>query len=210
MATQVTAVRARKSYECEKCGKKIQPGEMYRWYKLGFRSNLRRTRCMQPVCTPKRSELVTSKLSAVYAAVEDAEADINACDTVDGVEAAVASVGDICREIAEEYREAAVNPDTGVEFNPDNIERADTLDGIADELESWSCDADEREECSIHGSDWVDEREDLDTADCTDCTEEESCELHADECEECEESRELWLDGIRTAGHDALYDIVSV
>lgn len=215
MAARVETAKARKEYTCEKCGKAINKGDTYKWFKVGFRSNYRHTRCDAYVCSPKRSELTTSKLADVYGAMEEAESEIEGAETVEDVEAAVQQVAETCRTVADEYREAAVNPNTGVEFNPDNIERADELDGIADELESWSCDADDREECPVHGDQWTDTvddiqvRMDLTKESLLTVVETDSDEEDEDECT-CEETLENWLDGIRTAGQDALNDLVTV
>lgn len=117
------------------CGREITAGESYHFWK--FRYGSRQVRCAKHY--PKQSELTQSKLSTVYAAVEDASEAIALATGLEEVAEAVHRVGESAREVADEYREAAEN----FGGQGENAERADELEGWADELESWEPDVDE-------------------------------------------------------------------
>lgn len=132
---------------CARCGDDIEVGQ--RIYKWGFRYG--GPRYQHVGCGPVRpSQLTQSKLSAVYAAQESAEDQLDLIDSahfetspgdLEGVlEPIVSEVAEAVREVEQEYRDAAeAMGDAGAE----NEERADELDGWADDLESFSLDADE-------------------------------------------------------------------
>lgn len=169
--------------ECGKCHTPLPKGSAYRWFTVGFRSTYKQRRCMSPDCTPKPSELESSKVSAVYAAQE--EFDVSDLTLVSDIEQAVHEVGEQVREVAEEYREAAINPNTGEIFNTDSDERADLLESGADELEDWSHD-EEFEPCEKH------EEEDIPD------------EGPAYECKDCEEGWAQFIEDARTAAAEAV------
>src|SRR5436853_7182846 len=54
------------------CGKEIQPGEAY--FTWSFRYGGRQVRCLEH--PPKQSELTQSKMSTVYAAIEEIDNDM--------------------------------------------------------------------------------------------------------------------------------------
>jgi hypothetical protein len=179
--TETVKDRPLPNYKCGKCGTEIKVGDPYRWFQVGFRSHYKQVRCVEISCSPKTSELESSKLSSVYAAIEDAEATIAEADEPDEIESAVQDVANTVREVADEYREASVNPNTGAVFNTEAEERADTLDSSADELESWSHTQDqEPETCEEHSGD------------------------DEDDCEECQELRDSWIEAIRGEAIDAV------
>lgn len=111
------------------CGKKIEPGERY--YQFSFRYGGTHFRCAAHY--PRPSELTQSKMSAVYAAIEDAEDQlINAgLDDMAGIIEAVAEAVD---EVASEYRDAG---EAMGEAGYENQERADELDGWSSELQGF-------------------------------------------------------------------------
>lgn len=152
-----TVMRAQKDQgACEKCRTPLPKGSPYRWFKVGFRSRYKHRRCMSPACAPRPSELESSKLADVYSAQEDAEANIDAAGDVEDVKVAVQEFVDRVNEVAEEYREAATNPNTGSVFNPEAEERADNLESAASDLDGWEPDtevlsAEDGEECSHCG-----------------------------------------------------------
>ena len=122
---------------CERDGTLINKGEPYRWFKVGFRSNYKHIRCMKPECTPRPSELESSNLATAYAAQEDALDSANSVDNPDDAQQVVDEFSSALQELAEEYRTASENPNTGVVFNTDAEERADTLESAAGELDGF-------------------------------------------------------------------------
>jgi hypothetical protein len=118
------------------CGKVIEPGERY--FQFSFRYGGTHYRCAEH--RPRQSELTQSKMSAVYAAIEDAEDNLGEAGTVEEVRGLVEAVTEVVTEVAEEYREAAESFGGAGE----NAERADELESWASELEDF--DPDEPEE----------------------------------------------------------------
>lgn len=108
------------------CGKEIQPGENY--WTWSFRYGGRQVRCTEH--PPKQSDMTQSKMGEVYAAVEEAEVDLVAATTIDDIKDAVQSVSEVAQQVVEEYREAAEH----FGGQGENAERADELEGWADEL----------------------------------------------------------------------------
>lgn len=123
---------------CGRCGKKIEIGEHY--LSWSFRYGGVRYRCLDH--PPRPSDLTQSKLSAVYAAQEDAEDEIPQIvvedghsneDAIESVREVIQRVIDQIYETAEEYREAAEY------FNGEgeNAERADELEAWSGDLENF-------------------------------------------------------------------------
>lgn len=115
------------------CGHEIQPGETY--FKFEFRYGGFHFRCKDHY--PLRSELTQSKMAEVYAAIEDAETSIAQAEAVDDVNASVQTVGETVSSVASEYRDAAEAMGSA---GGENEEKADALEGWAQELESWEAD----------------------------------------------------------------------
>jgi hypothetical protein len=133
--------------ECGRCGKPLPKGSAYRWFTVGFRSTFKQRRCMDIACDPKSSELESSKLAGIYALQEGF--DVSTYTTIDDIKTAVQEVADGVREIADEYTEASINPNTGDVFNTDAEERAQILEGAADELDNFEVES-EFEPCDDH------------------------------------------------------------
>ncbi len=149
LARVKTVTKSLKPYECGKCKTELPKGSAYRHYKIGFRSRFRHIRCMEPVCTPKASELESSKLSGVYAAQEDALASVEDASTLEEITGALESCAEAIREVATEYSDAAeAMGDAGYEMQ----EKADALESAADELESADiAEPDEEADCGDCG-----------------------------------------------------------
>jgi hypothetical protein len=119
---------------CEQCARVIEPGQPYlQW---SFRYGGTHYRCTDH--PPRPSDLTQSKLAEVYAAIESAEDGLPAAEDAEAVGDLVAEVKDAVYQVAEEYREAA-EPFGG---EGENAERADELEGWAQELESFYPDTD--------------------------------------------------------------------
>jgi len=137
---------------CAKCGKKIQAGAPYRWWK--FRYGGKRLRCME--CpSPRPSELTNSdKLSRCYEAGESISDAIEAFRKdyeIENLRGAMEEAAGQIREVAEEYRESAANVESGMNGNRMPIcdeleEKADNLESKADEIESAAGDLEEFDE----------------------------------------------------------------
>jgi len=157
---------------CEKCGVELPKGSAYRYFYVGYRSNAKRVRCAKPECTPRPSELESSKLAEVYAAQEDAQDQLDRLDiasTKEEITEIVSNFGDRVQEVADEYADASTN-DNGTTFNTTAEERGETLSGVAGEILNFSvsdstlpCDS-----CEGDGTTLVNENTG-DTEDCPDC-----------------------------------------
>lgn len=138
--------RAQKDQDkCAGCGKALPAGSEYRYYKPGFRSRTKIRLCMSESCTPRRSQLESSKLSEAYAAIETAEDRLNDTGTPDEpVVLTVEDVQEIIDECASEIRRISEEYEASIEAAPmleDTIrEKIEQLDQFADELESLSLD----------------------------------------------------------------------
>lgn len=131
--------------KCSGCGKELPAGSEYRYYKPGFRSRTKIRICMSESCTPRRSQLESSKLSEAYAAIEDAEDRLSVTGTPEEPAVlTVEEVQEIIDDCASEIRRISEEYETSIEAAPmleDTIrEKIDQLDQFADELESLSLD----------------------------------------------------------------------
>ena len=132
--------------KCGKCGDDLPKGQPYRWYSVGFRSHYASKRCMKSTCSPRQSELESSKLSSVYSAQEGAEDELAALRNGEpqdqqAVQDVMTGFAEAVRETADEYREAdeAIG---GGGTGTISEERADLLNEAADELDGFSPQAD--------------------------------------------------------------------
>jgi hypothetical protein len=142
MAAKIHSVtKSMKEVECTKCHDTIPVGSPYQYFKPGYRGRLKVRRCMKPACTPKRSELDTSKLAEVFAAQEDAEATINEATEIPEIVTAVEAVKEEAERIQQEYQDAV---DAAPMMNGQMEERMSALDTYVNELEGF--DAGETEE----------------------------------------------------------------
>jgi DNA-directed RNA polymerase subunit RPC12/RpoP len=117
-------------FKCSGCGTEILPGMAYKWAQPGFRSHSRVVKCS--ACSFRRSELTTSLMAEVYAAIEEAEDNIAGFTWEDGTDALdqeLSNVRDARDSVVEQYT-AAAEPFGG---QGENQERAD-------ELEDWDLD----------------------------------------------------------------------
>lgn len=131
VATKTKSNRG-KPYTCIGCRKPIVAGEEYSEWSF-FRSSPSRkhTACGRP----RQSELTQSKLSSVYAAMEDAEVSIASATEKEDIASALESVAQAARDVAEEYQEAMDAMGAAGEGGS-NEERKDALEEFADELEN--------------------------------------------------------------------------
>lgn len=130
--------------KCSGCGKELPAGSEYRYYKPGFRGRTKIRMCMSDSCTPRRSQLESSKLSEAYAAIEHAEDQLNATGNGEGYVLTVENVQEIIDECASEIRNLSEEYEQSIEAAPmleDSVrEKIELLDQFADELESLSLD----------------------------------------------------------------------
>ena len=146
-------------------------GDPYRWVKFNRRP--RNVRCMAKGCAFRRSDLTTSdKLGRVYDA-QDAASDAVAAWTGEGDDAAdeltqsLADLASELREVASEYTESADAMESAFTGGSPTIddcrEKAEALEGWADELEStdfdtWGSDSEDAGD-EAHAA-WLDEQRD--------------------------------------------------
>jgi hypothetical protein len=96
---------------------------------------------MKTTCSPKPSERESSNLSTVYAAQESALSELDSLEhsedhDVEQINQVISTYAEAVREVADQYREADDN--FGGSGATQSAERADTLEGSADELENFS------------------------------------------------------------------------
>lgn len=102
-----TVQRAAKDQgECSKCHEPLPKGCAYRYYRPGFRSRVKIRVCMKTECTPRQSELDSSKLSDALAAIESARDEIEAAETVEAVREALETCAGAINDVAQEYEDA--------------------------------------------------------------------------------------------------------
>lgn len=126
--------------KCSGCNKELPVGSEYRYYKPGFRSRVKIRICMSDNCTPRRSQLESSKLSDAYSAVEHAEDRLN--DTGTPENTTVEEIQEIIDECASEIRNVAEEYEASIEAAPmleETVrEKIERLEEFADELDSVS------------------------------------------------------------------------
>lgn len=140
--------KSRKDNVCGNCRTALPKGSAYRWFTVGFRSNYKRVRCMSSACSPKQSELESSLLSEVYAAMESAEETINGTEPgdYDGIRDAFNEVNEAIQSVASQYREQ--DEAFGGYGSTPGAERADTLESA--EVDDILTDDDFDEWCDDH------------------------------------------------------------
>lgn len=190
--------KVRKDWTCEKCGAAIRKGQDGRIsFAVGFRG-YEHTRCTKPECAPTRSELESSAVASVYAAIDDV--DFDQLDSKEDIEYAVQEVAEAISEVADEYEQNEM-----FEINPDLQERVETLRAAEAEVDVWEFDGDEEPE------------EDEECQDC-DGTGEVEVEVDGSDvpnqepCENCDGTghvdntgaRDEWLESVREAAREVL------
>jgi hypothetical protein len=133
--------KAGKSIECGRCEAPIVPGELYYFFSVGFRGS-KRYRCK--LHRPKQSELCGSKLSGVYAAIEDVEEVLTTATTPEEIAEALESAASDVESVRDEYQESYDNlgdnfqngqPGDDIQEKIDACEEfAQTLSDAADEV----------------------------------------------------------------------------
>lgn len=177
--------------KCEKCGTELPKGTGYRYFYVGFRSNVKHVRCMKAECSPRQSERESSKVATWYAAQESFEDRIDQATDKDEIESAVQEAGAAARELADEYREAADAWESG---NETLEEKAEHWESQADEIENWSYDGDEEpEKCPRHEDDG----------------EEHDSQVY-ENCSECQHVRSEWLEEVREAAREAVNNVETI
>ena len=184
--------KARKDQgKCEKCGTPLPVGSAYRYFYVGFRSNWKHVRCMAAACAPKQSELESSKLAQVYAAMEDFEENLDGYSDWDEIQSGLADLAQSVRDVAEEYREASEDENGNV-FNTMAEERAEALDSAADEFED--IDVEDEAECETCEGNGEVEAHDEDGSDIM------------VECPDCDGTGHD-IEAMREAARSAIYDV---
>jgi hypothetical protein len=95
--------KAGKEIKCGRCQAPIVPGENYFYFSVGFRGP-KSIRCKDH--RPKQSELCGSKLSGVYAAIEDVEEVLKTATTPDEIADALESAASDVESVRDEYQES--------------------------------------------------------------------------------------------------------
>lgn len=123
---------AGKPYDCDRCDKKIMPGQSYYAWSFRFGGTHRQH---TEHGMPKRGQLTQSKLSAVYHAVDDAEDTIQAAGTADEIAEVLSGVRDTVDEVKQEYEDACEAMGAAGESGQSR-EYADELESFSSELDS--------------------------------------------------------------------------
>lgn len=119
------------------CGREILPGEKY--HQFTFFRGAAQFRCADHY--PKQSEMTQSRMADVYAAIEDAEEEVDALTTVEEAEELVGRVAEAVEEVAQEYRDA--DDAFGGQSATEAGQRADELESWAQDLQGFATDATE-------------------------------------------------------------------
>jgi len=129
---KITKQKARKQYECGRCGRIIEKGEEYR--KTTPRYSPKKIRCSDSGCYFRFSELVTSdKLSRAYKLVERLQEMDN--PNKDDAVGELNIVAEEAREIASEYQEST---DNIMEYFPNGNSQSEECEEKCGYLEEWA------------------------------------------------------------------------
>lgn len=167
---------------CEKCGAAIVKGDQYRTVQQGFRGR-KMVRCIASACQFKRSEYTASKMAGVYAATEEAHAEIDALtetdlESVDDDLAAILSTAaDAWRDVASEYEESADAMGDG--FGDQTREKAEQISDAASLLENETVQVSEPDPCEEH-------------------------ETLAEDCDDCDEKIAEAIEAVKEEAREAL------
>ena len=144
---RVHVQKTRKEWTCDKCGKTIKKGEERRTWAVGFRGR-KQNRCMD--CpAPLTSELESSAVSSVYAAIEGA--DFDTATTKEDLDEMIGDITGAIDEVASDYESNEM-----FEKNYDLQERVDTLNAASSELFGWDDSLDdEPEEGTEEHDEWM-------------------------------------------------------
>lgn len=153
-----------RDYNCQRCGKKIEPGESYTYWT--FYRGATVIRCHEH--PPRPSDLTQSNMQPVLVAMEAIE-DLGGTDfSEDDIKGAVDELVSAANEARDLYEEAAEH--FGGEG--ENAERRDAMESFANDVESVELDAPEKEHdtCSECGGDGVlHEEEEDEGEECHNC-----------------------------------------
>ena len=146
------AARKGATLRCDRCKGDIVKGQKYRWFAPGFRS-AKRIRCMRAECSPRPSELDSSYMSGVLAAIEEVEDTLAsiAPDPESGWDSQMSDLNEqrdvvtaAIEEVASQYRDAAESMGGAgyqMEEWADNLEQSEVMSWDADsETEPGPCD----------------------------------------------------------------------
>lgn len=128
-----TKSRAGQKYHCGKCGKAIKPKEKYYEWKFRYGGTHRQH---ESCGYPRASQLTQSKMSTVYAAIEDAGDDIAKAETPSDIADALDNCAESAREVASEYEQAMEAMGEAGANNSDWEERKSALEDFADSLDN--------------------------------------------------------------------------
>lgn len=96
--------KAGKEIKCGRCGEKIQPGEKYFYFSVGFRGN-KQIRCTKH--HPRQSELTGSKMSGAYAANESIEDTLNDPKvTIEDIASTLETAASDIESVRDEYQDS--------------------------------------------------------------------------------------------------------
>lgn len=140
-----SARKAKSVRRCISCGHEVERFESYKYAEPRYGGKL--IWCYK--CTPRRSQMTSSKLSAVYAAQEDAEKSLDQVETPEDVTSTLEECASAAREVAEEYRESIYAMPEQLQETSATAEdmnyKIDELEQWADNLESFDSDPDSYE-----------------------------------------------------------------
>jgi hypothetical protein len=134
---------ARKEWECGKCGVKIEIGDPYLHFSVGFRG-FKRVRCMKVSCFPDRATRESSLIGDVYSAMDDV--DWGSLNSMDQFEEAMQGIADACDEVAQQYMD---NPTYN--GNDDLQEKVAVLEDISSQCSSWAPEQEEPDAGNYEG-----------------------------------------------------------
>lgn len=128
---------------CENCGATISVGDPYRWWANrlphSFGSS-KHVRCFKDTCRPSQADMTPGRAGQLMRLQADGSDEISRAQSVEDLQSIAGSLAEQVRELGEELRESAQNIEDGfghpTSTSEELEERAENIDGYADELES--------------------------------------------------------------------------
>lgn len=141
MPTVNRVEHARKPQGTCRCGKAINVGDAYVWWK--FRYGGRHVRCTSPLCAPKASDLTQSEYLSTIATISEMEVDSS---SVEGLAGSIESIKDEIENLQSETEDKLNNMPDSLQQGPTGEllqERIDSMDSVISDLEGIETDFDE-------------------------------------------------------------------
>lgn len=126
--------KAGKEIKCGRCSVKIEPGEKYFYFSVGFRGS-KQIRCANH--RPRQSELTGSKMSGAYAANESIEDVLNDPKTTrEDIASTLESAAADIESVRDEYQDSYDNLPQGFQDGDQGSEIQEKIDGLTEYIDA--------------------------------------------------------------------------